>query len=163
MAAWTPARQQELVQGVCRVKRARPWQAATAVALIGLATVQGLSEASDSGFHWTPAKVVLAIFLFLAAGLCEIGGGWLVWQAVREGKPFYWGIAGSLVLVGYGFLPTAQPTSNFGRIYAVYGGFFIVLSYAWGWVFDKERPDTGDYVGAAIALIGVIVALFYPR
>lgn len=39
-------------------------------------------------------------------------------QAVREGKPFYWGIAGSLVLVGYGFLPTAQPTSNFGRIYA---------------------------------------------
>ena len=39
-------------------------------------------------------------------------------QAVREGKPFYWGVAGSLVLVGYGFLPTAQPTSNFGRIYA---------------------------------------------
>ncbi|EIE23003.1 UPF0060-domain-containing protein, partial [Coccomyxa subellipsoidea C-169] len=84
-------------------------------------------------------------------------------QAVREGKPFYWAIVGSLVLVGYGFLPTAQPTSNFGRIYAVYGGFFIVLSYAWGWVFDKEPPDAGDYVGAAIALTGVVVAFFYPR
>ncbi len=33
----------------------------------------------------------------------------------------------------YGFIPTLQPTSNFGRLYAVYGGFFIVLSYAWGW------------------------------
>ncbi len=77
-----PARQPELGQGVCRVKRARPWQAAAAVALIGLATVQGLSEAPDNGFHWTPAKVVLAIFLFLAAGLCEIGGGWLVWQVL---------------------------------------------------------------------------------
>ena len=26
---------------------------------------------------------------------------------------------------------------------AVYGGFFIVLSYAWGWTVDKERPDAG--------------------
>lgn len=39
-------------------------------------------------------------------------------QAVREKKPFYWAVLGGLVLVGYGFLPTAQPTSNFGRIYA---------------------------------------------
>ncbi|KAK9903511.1 hypothetical protein WJX75_007748 [Coccomyxa subellipsoidea] len=127
------------------------------------AQIQTVSGTADAGFHWTPAKVVLAIFLFLAAGLCEIGGGWLVWQAVREGKPFYWAILGGLVLVGYGFIPTAQPTSNFGRLYAVYGGFFIVLSYAWGWVFDKEMPDAGDYVGAAIALAGVVVAFFYPR
>ena len=33
----------------------------------------------------------------------------------------------------YGFIPTLQPTSDFGRLYAIYGGFFIVLSYAWGW------------------------------
>jgi len=25
----------------------------------------------------------------------------------------------------------------------VYGGFFILLSFAWGWAVDKERPDTG--------------------
>ena len=40
-------------------------------------------DAGDSGFHWTPATVVLAIFLFFLAGLCEIGGGWLVWQVLR--------------------------------------------------------------------------------
>lgn len=34
--------------------------------------------------------------------------------------------------MGYGFVPCAQPMSDFGRIYAVYGGFFIVLSYLWG-------------------------------
>lgn len=33
---------------------------------------------------------------------------------------------------------------------AVYGGFFIVLSYAWGWVFDKERPDTGATISCPI-------------
>ena len=25
----------------------------------------------------------------------------------------------------------------------MYGGFFIFLSYAWGWAVDKEKPDTG--------------------
>ncbi len=47
------------------------------------------------------------------------------------------------MLVGYGFAPTLQPPDSFGRIYAVYGGFFIVLSYLWGWAVDKDRPDLG--------------------
>ena len=27
----------------------------------------------------------------------------------------------------------------------MYGGFFILLSFAWGWAVDKERPDTGKH------------------
>ncbi|CAL5221999.1 g4287 [Coccomyxa viridis] len=114
-------------------------------------------------FHWTAPTVVLAVVLFLVAGLCEIGGGWLVWQAVREGKSAFWGAAGGVVLIAYGFVPTAQPILNFGRIYAVYGGFFIVLSYAWGWAVDRERPDAGDCIGALVAIAGVAVAFFFPR
>ena len=30
--------------------------------------------------------------------------------------------------------------------HAVYGGFFIFLSYAWGWAVDKERPDAGEHL-----------------
>ena len=63
----------------------------------------------------------------------------------------------------YGFVPTLQPTSNFGRLYAIYGGFFIVLSYGWGWVVDGERPDRGDFLGASIAIVGVALAYFWPR
>jgi drug/metabolite transporter superfamily protein YnfA len=48
-------------------------------------------------------------------------------------------------------------------VYAVYGGVFIVLSYAWGWALDGDRPDMGDWVGAAIAVAGVLVAWFWPR
>ena len=109
----------------------------------------------DSEFHWTPGKFVLSVFLFLAAGLCEIGGGWLVWQAVRgvfkPDSSHWWrspkalasAVAGSVVLIAYGFLPTAQPPPTFGRLYAVYGVFFIILSFAWGWIVDKDKPDTG--------------------
>lgn len=74
------------------------------------------------------------------------------------------GPVGCLVLCGYGFIPTLQPAeASFARVYAVYGGVFIVLSYAWGWLLDGDRPDIGDWVGAAIAVAGVLVAWFWPR
>jgi len=35
-----------------------------------------------------------AIVLFLAAGLAEIGGGYLVWLWLRESKPLWVGVLG---------------------------------------------------------------------
>ena len=161
---------------------------------------RSLASAEANGFHWTAPKIVLSLFLFVTAGLAEIGGGWLVWQAVRgrahvDGKQWWKNqkailciALGSLCLVGYGFLPTAQPPPTFGRLYAVYGGVFIVMSFGWGWIVDKDRPDkgiqlacvshslpsclacctqphvlTGDYIGGLLAVGGVAVAWFYPR
>lgn len=50
----------------------------------------------------------------------QVGGGWLVWQTIRENKGWWMAVLGSLVLVGYGFIPTLQPTDSFGRIYGAY-------------------------------------------
>lgn len=113
---------------------------------------------------WTVGAVFASIGLFLLAGFAEVGGGWLVWQTIREEKPWWWACIGSLVLVAYGFIPTLQPAQlTFRRAFAVYGGFFIILSYAFGWVLDGNKPDVGDWVGSSIALAGVLVALFWPR
>ena len=70
---------------------------------------------------------------------------------------------GSLVLVLYGFIPTLQPISEFGRLYAIYGGIFIGMSFAWARVFDGFRPDKGDVIGSLIAFVGVATVLFWPR
>lgn len=112
---------------------------------------------------WTTAHVLLTILIILLTGLAEIGGGWLVWKCVRDSKPWWWGLFGSAVMVLYGFLPTFQPVADsFGRIYAVYGGFFIALSLLWGWGLDGDRPDRGDIVGSSVALLGVLLMLFWP-
>mmetsp|Transcript_14415 Transcript_14415/g.34760 ORF Transcript_14415/g.34760 Transcript_14415/m.34760 type:complete len:225 (-) Transcript_14415:238-912(-) len=117
----------------------------------------------DEIFRWTLPTIIRALAVFVLAGIAEIGGGWLVWKAVREGKPWWWALMGSLVLVLYGFIPTLQPTDSFGRVYAVYGGFFIALSFIWGWIFDGIKPDLGDIVGGSLAVAAVLVILFWPR
>lgn len=103
-----------------------------------------------------------SLFYFLLAGLLEIGGGYLVWQWLREGKPAGWALLGSLLLVLYGIVPTLQPT-HFGRVYAAYGGVFVVLSILWGWKFDQTPPDRFDVVGAVIVLVGVGIIMYWPR
>ena len=108
-------------------------------------------------------KAAMVFSLFMLAGAAEIGGGWMVWQACREGKPWWWALAGSAILVAYGFVPTLQPIDDFGRLYAAYGGIFIGLSFAWGKVFDGVTPDTGDILGSVVALAGVCIVLFWPR
>ena len=101
--------------------------------------------------------------LFFAAGLAEIGGGWLVWKAVREGAPRWWAACGGLVLAVYGFIPCLQPIDDFGRLYAAYGGIFIGMSFAWARVVDGMALDKGDVIGSAVALIGVAIVLLWPR
>ena len=98
--------------------------------------------------------------LFVLAGLAEIGGGYLVWQWLKEGKAMWFGIVGGAVLILYGVIPTLQSESAFGRVYAAYGGIFIVLAILWGMVFDGWKPDRFDLIGAAIALIGVSIIMW---
>lgn len=101
--------------------------------------------------------------LFMAAGLCEIGGGYLVWGWMREHKPLAWALMGAMVLAAYGVVAALQPISEFGRVYAAYGGVFIALALAWGVVVDRFRPDRWDLLGATICVLGVLVMVVPTR
>jgi len=113
--------------------------------------------------HSSGATAAVGVAVYLLAGLCEIGGGWLVWQALRCGKPRWWAALGSLTLVAYGFVAALQPQAAFGRAFALYGGYFVVMSVAWGAVLDGFRPDRGDFVGCALVVAGIIVMTAWPR
>ena len=104
----------------------------------------------------------LSLLLFVIAGLCEIGGGYLIWLWIRENKSIGIVLGGAILLTAYGFVATLQPTS-FGRAYAAYGGIFVILSILWGWRVDQIIPDRLDWLGAAIILVGVLVMMYAPR
>ncbi|SMC82636.1 YnfA family protein [Sporomusa malonica] len=103
-----------------------------------------------------------SILYFILAGVCEIGGGYLIWLWLREGKGIMYAVAGAVILIIYGIIPTLQP-ANFGRVYAAYGGVFIVLSILWGWGVDKVAPDKFDIIGGLVALVGVLIIMYWPR
>lgn len=107
--------------------------------------------------------MIYAITLFILAGLAEIGGGYLVWLWLRDGMPYWYGILGGVILVLYGIIPTLQTFPSFGRVYAAYGGVFVILALLWGWGIDKQPPDTYDWIGAIFCLVGVSIILWAPR
>jgi small multidrug resistance family-3 protein len=107
--------------------------------------------------------IAKSVLLFALAALAEIGGAWLIWQAVREDRAWWFAGLGVMALGAYGFIAAFQPDANFGRVLAGYGGVFIAGSLAWGMVMDGFRPDRWDYIGAAIALVGVAVLMYAPR
>jgi small multidrug resistance family-3 protein len=107
-------------------------------------------------------KIAITLLFFFIAGLCEIGGGYLVWLWLRDGMSWVLGAIGGFVLFLYGVVPTFQP-SHFHRIYAAYGGIFIVMAVLWGWILEGIAPDRFDVIGSAISLAGVAIIFYMPR
>jgi small multidrug resistance family-3 protein len=108
-------------------------------------------------------SVLRTMALFAVAALAEIGGAWLVWQAVREHRGWWMAGLGVLALGLYGFVATFQEDAHFGRVLAAYGGVFVAGSLLWGMVMDGFRPGRWDITGALICLLGVAVIMFAPR
>lgn len=106
--------------------------------------------------------IITTLGLFFFASLLEIGGGYLVWKWIRDHKGKFFGLIGALILFSYGIIPTFQP-ANFGRVYAAYGGIFIISSIMWGYWIDKKKPDKFEIIGSIIVLVGVVIMFYFPR
>ena len=110
----------------------------------------------------TRVTIFRSIAFFLLAGLCEIGGGYMVWIALKNKQPLWVGVLGGILLAIYGMIATFQP-AGFGRTYAAYGGLFVLMALLWGWAVDKIKPDHYDIIGAAVILVGTIIIFYAPR
>jgi len=106
--------------------------------------------------------LINSLVYFVLAGLCEIGGGYLIWLWLRENRDLRYALVGGLLLILYGIIPTLQP-AHFGRIYAAYGGAFILFSILWGWRIDGVKPDSFDVVGGIVCLLGACIIMYAPR
>ena len=106
--------------------------------------------------------IIKSLIVFFVAGLCEIGGGYLVWLWLKDNKPWWYGVLGGIILTFYGVVATLQ-TASFGRVYAAYGGIFIIMALIWAWKVDNFKPDKYDIIGALVALAGAFIIIYMPR
>jgi small multidrug resistance family-3 protein len=100
--------------------------------------------------------------LFFGAAAFEIAGCYLVWQAMRMGTPWLWLPAIACLCLFAGLLALTGSDSA-GRIFAVYGGIYIVASVAFMAGFERVRPDLWDIAGVLICLLGAGLIFFAPR
>ena len=100
--------------------------------------------------------------LFVLAAIAEISGAYLIWQWQRASKPLLFALLGAVILFTYALIQTSQ-TFSFGRVFAAYGGVFIVVATLWGWWIDGRAPDRWDWAGAGVCLIGAAIILWIPR
>ena len=101
-----------------------------------------------------------SIAFFIAAALAEIGGAYLVWIGLKDDKGLLYVALGMIALGLYGIVATFQPSNEFGRVLAAYGGVFIVGSLLWGVALDGFHPDRADLIGAVVCLIGVGIIMY---
>ncbi len=92
---------------------------------------------------------------------------WLLagaWQGPAVTPRLAWVVGGVLALGAYGLAATRQPSGDFGRVLAAYGGDLhrripaLVAGCA-----DGYRPDRYDVIGALICLVGMAVIIYSPR
>lgn len=73
--------------------------------------------------------------LFLLTAVCEILGCYLPWLWLRGGKSAWL------------LLPAA------------YAGVYLVVALAWLWLVDGITPRPSDWLGAGLALSGMVVVM----
>lgn len=100
--------------------------------------------------------------LFALTALAEIVGCYLPYLWLREDKSMWLLIPAVLSLAAFVWLLTLHPTAV-GRVYAAYGGVYVVMAIIWLWTVDGIRPTTWDIVGSAVALCGMAIIMFAPR
>jgi small multidrug resistance family-3 protein len=104
--------------------------------------------------------VVKTFGIYIVAAIGELGGTYCYWRWLKEHGPWGLAILGIAALVGYAVVQTYQPEVKYGRVYAAYAGVFLVGAMLWGWLIDGKAPDRFDVIGAAVAMVGVVIVLY---
>jgi small multidrug resistance family-3 protein len=105
---------------------------------------------------------IKSVISFVAAGFCEIGGGYLVCLWLRENKSSWHAVAGAVTLVLYGVTPTLQPANSDVSTRLIEAGLLFSLSSGAGQI-DKIASDSFAIIGGAVALVGVFIIMYWPR
>lgn len=107
--------------------------------------------------------MIRALAIYGGAALAEIAGCFAAWAVLRQDASALWLAPGLASLAVFAWLLTLIEAPAAGRVFAAYGGIYIVASLVWLWRVEGLRPDRWDMAGAALCLAGASVILFGPR
>nr|WP_244989424.1 YnfA family protein [Erwinia rhapontici] len=94
--------------------------------------------------------------LFFATALAEIIGCFLPWLWLKKNASAWLLLPAGVSLMVFVWLLTLHPAAS-GRVYAAYGGVYVVTALLWLRIVDGVKLSTYDWVGAAVAFCGMLI------
>lgn len=94
--------------------------------------------------------------LFVVTALAEIVGCFLPYLWLRKSGPIWLLVPAAASLALFVWLLTLHPAAS-GRVYAAYGGVYVVTALAWLRIVDGVKLSALDWIGAGIALLGMSI------
>nr|WP_206285954.1 YnfA family protein [Yersinia kristensenii] len=100
--------------------------------------------------------VLKTSLLFFVTALAEIIGCFLPYLWLRKGGTIWLLLPAAASLALFVWLLTLHPAAS-GRVYAAYGGVYVATALIWLRVVDGVKLSLFDWVGAAVALAGMLI------
>ncbi len=107
-------------------------------------------------------NLLITTLLFVVTAIAEIVGCYLPMLWLKGRAPLWVLAPAALSLALFVWLLTLHPIAA-GRVYAAYGGVYVVTALAWLWMVQGIRSTMWDVLGASIAILGMIIIMFAPR
>jgi len=100
--------------------------------------------------------MIKTFLLFILTALAEIVGCFLPYLWLRKDGSVWLLVPAALSLALFVWLLTLHPAES-GRVYAAYGGVYVVTALAWLYFVDGIKLSVYDLVGAGIAILGMAI------
>ena len=94
--------------------------------------------------------------LFFATALAEIIGCFLPYLWLKKQGSAWLLLPAALSLMLFVWLLTLHPAAS-GRVYAAYGGVYVATALLWLRVVDGVKLSALHWVGAGVALVGMLI------
>ena len=94
--------------------------------------------------------------LFFITALAEIIGCFLPWLWLKKGASMWLLLPAALSLGLVVWLLPLHPAAS-GRVYAAYGGVYVLTAMLWLRVVEGVKLSAWDWSGALIALSGMLI------
>lgn len=98
------------------------------------------------------------MLLFFVTALAEIIGCFLPYLWLRKGATIWLLLPAAASLALFVWLLTLHPAAS-GRVYAAYGGVYVATALIWLRVVDGIKLSVFDWVGAGVALAGMLIII----
>lgn len=94
--------------------------------------------------------------LFVLTAFAEIIGCYLPYLWLKKDYSVWLLVPGAISLALFVWLLSLHPAAS-GRVYAAYGGVYVVTALLWLYAIEKQSLTIYDWVGGSVALAGMVI------